>query len=147
MGDMSLSSEFIKQAHESIKNTSMEHMGIRLLEIDGEKAVAEMSFNERLQQLTGLFHAGVLVALADTTATFLCIFHNNNGVMDMFEESFPFTVQLSTNFLRNVGKGKIRAEAKPVHRGKKMLVIETRISDETGRLLVVVNTTHLNLNG
>jgi len=136
------SAALIAQAQERIRGTFIELIGLRLLEITSERAVAEMPFAPRLQQLTGVFHVGALLTLADTTATFACMYLSS-GTLDGSAEQFPFTIQLSTNFLRNTNQGTVRAEATPVHRGRTTMVVETRVSDSTGRLLMVVTTTHL----
>ncbi len=58
-------------------------------------------------------------------------------------ERFPLAVQLSANLLRNTSEGTITAEARPLHRGRTLIVVETEVRDATGRRLVVVTTTHL----
>lgn len=134
---------FLAQARERIRDTFIELLGIRLVEISDERAVAEMTFADHLRQLTGVFHAGTLVSLADTTATFGSLYWTL-GAVGGPHDPFPLTIQLSTNFLRNTGEGIVRAEAAPIHRGRTTLVVETRLTDSQGRLLSVVTTTHLN---
>lgn len=120
-------------------------LGIRLIEVSSERAVAELDFRPELQQLTGLFHAGAILALADTTATYASMrVVAPDG--DLPAERFPLSVQVSANLLRNVSDGTITAEARPIHRGRTMIVVETRVRDEAGRSLAVVTSTHLVLN-
>lgn len=137
---------FIAQAKERIRNTFIDLLGIRLLEVSDEGAVAEMTFVPRLQQLTGVFHAGALIALADTTATFACMYWTQSA-SQRTDNAFPFTMQLSTNLIRNTNTGTVRATAVPVHRGRTTMVVETRLHDAAGRLLIVVTTTHLFVGG
>ena len=132
----------IAQAQERIRGTFIELVGLRLLEVTSERAVAEMPFTPQLQQLTGVFHAGALITLADTTATFASMYWSS-GTLDDSAAQFPFTIQLSTNLIRNTDHGTVRAEAIPVHRGRTTMVVETRVSDAAKRLLMVVTTTHL----
>jgi 1,4-dihydroxy-2-naphthoyl-CoA hydrolase len=133
---------FIAQAQERIRNTFIDLLGIRLLEVSDAHAIAEMTFVPRLQQLTGVFHAGALIALADTTATFACLYWTQ-GVSHGSDDAFPFTIQLSTNCIRNTNTGTVRAEAVPIHRGRTTMVVDTRLHDAANRLLLVVTTTHL----
>jgi uncharacterized protein (TIGR00369 family) len=133
---------FIAQAQERIRNTFIDLLGIRLLEVSDAHATAEMAFVPRLQQLTGVFHAGALIALADTTATFACMYWTQ-GVSHGRDNTFPLTIQLSTNLIRNTNTGIVRAEAVPVHRGRTTMVVDTRLHDAANRLLLVVTTTHL----
>ncbi len=133
---------FITQAQERQRNTFIDLLGIQLLEVSDERAISEMTFAQHLRQVTGVFHAGALIALADTTATYASLYWLNSARANS-KESFPFTIQLSTNFIRNTDRGTVRAEAVPIHHGRTTLVVETRITDTTDRLLAVVTTTHL----
>ena len=142
MEPTSASAALIAQAQERIRGTFIELIGLRIIEVTSERAVAEMPFAPQLQQLTGVLHAGALLTLADTTAT-LASMYWSSGTLDGSAAQFPFTIQLSTNFLRNTNHGTVRAEATPVHRGRTTMVVETRLSDAEGRLLIVVTTTHL----
>jgi 1,4-dihydroxy-2-naphthoyl-CoA hydrolase len=133
---------FIAQARTRIPNTFIHLLGFHLCEVSAKHAVAEMSFRESLQQLTGVFHAGALVSLADTTATFACIYWRGDA-LDASQSSFPLTIQLSSNFIRNTNSGNVTACAVPVHQGRTTIVVETRVTDADDRLLSVVTTTHL----
>jgi uncharacterized protein (TIGR00369 family) len=93
-------------------------------------------------KLTGLFHAGALFALADTTATAGAL-HVISPTGDVAPEQFPLTVQASINLLRNTNQGSVTAESHALHRGRTMIVMETEVRDAEGRLLLVVSTTHL----
>ena len=123
----------------------MRTLGIRVVEATAERAVAELDFRPEVQQLTGLFHAGAILTLADTTATRCSMY-----VVDPSGEPppgrFPLAVQLSANLIRNTGEGTITAEARPIHRGRSMIVMETVLRDTVGRRLAVVTTTHLVLD-
>jgi uncharacterized protein (TIGR00369 family) len=141
-----ISETFIAQAQERIRNTFIDLLGIHLIEVSNERAIAEMTFVPHLQQLTGVFHAGALITLADTTATFACMYWTQ-GASHRADDAFPFTVQLSTNLIRNTNTGTVRAEAMPVHRGRTTMVVETRLHDAGGRLLIVVTTTHMFIAG
>lgn len=119
-------------------------LGIRLREATAERAVAEMAFRPEVQQLTGLFHTGAILSLADSAATW--------GSMRVIDPDgtdttglFPLAVQLSANLLGNVSSGTIIAEARAVHRGRTMIVMHTEVRTSDGRRLATVTTTHLPL--
>lgn len=139
-------SAFVARARTRLSNTFIDLLGIQLREVSDVHAIAEMSFNESLQQLTGVFHAGALVSLADTTATFACLYWIRDP-LDGSQLSFPLTIQLSSNLIRNIGHGTVSARAVPVHRGRTTIVVETRVTDADERLLSVVTTTHLIIGG
>ena len=108
--------------------------GITPVEISSGRAVMKMPFCPNTSQLTGVFAAGSLISLADITATAAC------GKED---GTFPFSVQLSANLLRNTNTGNATAEAQVVHSGRTMKVVETVVSDDSNNVLVRVTTTHL----
>ncbi len=56
---------------------------------------------------------------------------------------FPLSIQISSNLLRNTDRGKAIAEARIVHKGRTMMVVESTVRDDRDRLLAVVNSTHL----
>lgn len=125
----------------------METLGYRLIELDREHAVAEMPFGPQVAQLTGRFHTGALLALADSTASYLCMQQVfPNGTIDD-PARFPLAIQLSANLVRNTGQGSAIAEARLRHRGRTTLVAETTVHDAEGRTLAIVTTTHLTLGG
>jgi uncharacterized protein (TIGR00369 family) len=124
----------------------LEHVGLRIVEVDDRHAVATMDFRPELAQPTGVFHAGALLTLADSTATLACMHAVDPGGADG-EAPFPLAVQISINLIRNTGEGTVTAEAVLRHRGRTMLVAETTVRDEQGRDLAVVVSTHLVLGG
>jgi uncharacterized protein (TIGR00369 family) len=99
-------------------------------------------FRPDLTQLTGVFHGGVIVSLADETAT-ACGMHAvmPDGTWD--PGKFPLTIQLSANLIRNANAGKLIAEAVPLHKGRTSLVMQTTVRDEGGRVVAVVTATQL----
>ncbi len=120
-------------------------LGMRVREATPERAVVEMPFRPALQQLTGVFHAGAILSLADTAATY-----GSMRVVDpdgaVTAGRFPLAVQVSASLVRNVGEGTIVATSRPVHRGRTMIVMETAVHDAGDRLLATVTSTHLVLD-
>jgi 1,4-dihydroxy-2-naphthoyl-CoA hydrolase len=131
--------------NERAKGTNIEARGTHFLEVGPERAVAELAFRPDLAQLTGLFHGGVILSLADETAT-ACSLATimPDGTWD--PAKFPLTIQLSANLIRNTNTGKLIAEAVPLHRGRTSMVIQTTVRDEQGKVMAVVTATLLALN-
>jgi 1,4-dihydroxy-2-naphthoyl-CoA hydrolase len=131
--------------NERAKGTNVEARGTRFIEVSAERAVAELAFRPDLAQLTGLFHGGVILSLADETAT-ACSIANvmPDGTWDPAQ--FPLTIQLSANLIRNTNTGKLIAEAIPLHRGRTSMVMQTTVRDEQGRVMAVVTATLLVLD-
>jgi uncharacterized protein (TIGR00369 family) len=104
--------------------------------------VAQLDFKPELAQLTGLFHAGAIIALADETATAAAMWETNPSG-ELQPELFPLTLQLSVNLIRNTNRGTLTAEAQVVHRGRTTIVVEVKVTDEQARLLAALVATLL----
>lgn len=134
--------EFVKRLTGWARGTMIESHGTRFLSVGSGRATAELSFKPELAQLTGRFHAGAIVALADETATCAAMWEiDKTG--ELRPELFPLTLQLSVNIIRNVGHGTLTAEAKIVHRGRTTLVVEVEVFDDQRRLIAKLTATQL----
>lgn len=119
----------------------MELVGFTILSASKQLVLAELPFSTQLRQVTGLFHAGALLTLADSTATTLANLHAQASPEEFDPARFPLTVQLSANFIRNSETSKLVAESVPVHVGRRTIVVRTDVRDADGRLLATVTNT------
>jgi 1,4-dihydroxy-2-naphthoyl-CoA hydrolase len=104
-------------------------LGIRFLETGLDRVVAELSIRDDLRTAgTGVLHGGVLMALADAVGA-------AGTILNLPAGAGTTTIESKTNFLAAGRSGVVRAEATPLHRGRRTQVWQTRISDEAGRLL------------
>jgi uncharacterized protein (TIGR00369 family) len=118
--------------------TLMGHLGIRIVEVSTERAVAELPVHSGLLTLTGHVHTGAMVSLADTTATCAAV-----AMCKGWEpERFPVAIALSSQIVGNVQQGILRAESVIANPGRTLIAAETRITSDSGRLLAIVNSTH-----
>jgi len=116
--------------------------GTRFVQVSADRAVVELDFKTDLTQMTGLFHAGAIISLADEACTALASVHAmGDGGWD--PAKFPLTIQLSANLVRNVDRGTLTAEALPIHKGRTTMVVESTVRDAKGRLLATVTATQL----
>ena len=105
-----------------------ELLGMRFVEAAKERLVAELTIRDDLKTVGGALHGGTLMALADTvgaTATFL----------NLPPGATTTTLESKTNFFAAGVSGVVRAEATPLHRGRRTQVWQTRVTDASGRLL------------
>lgn len=134
--------EFARKMHEWVGGTMIERHGTRFLSAGEGRAVAQLDFKPELTQLTGLLHAGAILALADETATAAAMWETNpSGTLR--PELFPLTLQLSANLIRNTNRGTLTAEAEIVHRGRTTLVVDVRVVDDQRRLIAKLTATLL----
>lgn len=75
----------------------------------------------------GVLHGGVIMSLADTTGA-TCAVQNLPD-----DASGTTTIESKTNFLRAVRDGYVEAVSRPLHAGRTVVVIETDVTDATGR--------------
>jgi uncharacterized protein (TIGR00369 family) len=128
------------------RGTMIEAHGTRFISAGQGSAVAQLDFKPELAQLTGLFHAGAIIALADETATAAAMWETNPSG-ELKPELFPLTLQLSVNLLRNTNHGTLTAEAKVIHRGRTTIVVDVKVSDAQARLIASMVATLLAPSG
>ena len=126
--------------NERVDGTLMGQLGIRVVEVGPQRAVAELDVHSGVKTRTGHVHAGALLSLADTTATYLAVASIGGSYFDLAR--FPVAIGLSSQLIGNVQDGILRAEATLVHGGRTLVVVETRVTSGQGRLLATVNSTH-----
>jgi uncharacterized protein (TIGR00369 family) len=131
-----------REFNRRIAGTMIAAHGTRFLVVSAERAVLELDFKPELAQMTGLFHAGAIISLADEACTALASAHVM-GEAGWSPAKFPLTIQLSANLVRNTDRGTITAEARPLHKGRSTLVVESTVTDDQGRLLATVTATQL----
>jgi len=118
------------------KGTLAELLGIRFVEPSPGRVVAQLSFRDTLTTVGGSLHGGTLMALADTVGAAATILNLPPGANTT-------TIESKTNFFAAGRSGTVRAETTPLHRGKRTMVWQTRVTDETGRLLSLTIQTQM----
>jgi uncharacterized protein (TIGR00369 family) len=117
------------------------HLGIRILSASPERLEAEMAVRDDLCAPDGLAHGGVLMAFADTLGGMAT-------ALNLREGTSTSTVESKTNFFAPAPAGTtIRGESTPLHRGRRTMTWETRVTRADGRLLAVVTQTQMVLEG
>jgi 1,4-dihydroxy-2-naphthoyl-CoA hydrolase len=111
-------------------------LGLRVVEATPERVVAELTIRDDLRTVGGALHGGTLMALADTVGAV-------GTVINLPPGATTTTLESKTNFFAAGRNGVVRAEATPLHRGKRTQVWQTRITDESGRLLSLTTQTQM----
>lgn len=115
-------------------------LGIRIVEAERERVVAELTIRDEVRTTTGVLHGGTLMALADTVGAV-------GTFLNLPAGASTATIESKTNFFGAGRSGVVRAESVPLHRGKRTMVWQTRVSDESGRLLALTIQTQMVLEG
>jgi 1,4-dihydroxy-2-naphthoyl-CoA hydrolase len=105
-----------------------------------ELARGRMPIADGMLNPFGTVHAGALLWFADVVATVLAVGDTTVGPDG---KGFPLAVTLNAQLLGNRRSGDLTAEARPVRRGKRLIVVRTEVKDEDGALLLDVTTTHM----
>ena len=110
-------------------NTGLvKHLGIRFIETEKDRVIAELEIKPELLTTTGALHGGTLMAFADTIGA-------AGTVVNLGEGQSTATLESKTNFCAAARAGTGRGEATPLHKGKRTHVWQTRVTDATGKLL------------
>ena len=119
--------------------TLMGHLGMQVIEVSKERAVVELPIHRGLMTPSGHIHAGSMVSLADTSATFAAMAALGQAIT---LEEMPVAVSISTQIISNVKDGTLRSESVVAHPGRTLVAVATRITADGGKLLALVNSTH-----
>ena len=129
--------DFIAMMQERTKGLFADLLGVRLLEASSERITASLAVREDLCTVPGVMHGGAIMAFADTLGGFATALNLPNGAMTT-------TIESKTNFLAPVASGStVRGECVALHRGKRTMVWQTRVTGEQGRLVAVVTQTQI----
>jgi uncharacterized protein (TIGR00369 family) len=126
--------------NERMKGTLAEHLGMRVVETSPDRVRAELEIRDPLRTVGGALHGGTLMAFADTVGAVATIVNLPAGATTT-------TLESKTNFFAAGRSGVVRAEATALHKGRRTMVWQTRISDESGRLLSLTIQTQMVLEG
>lgn len=105
-----------------------ETFGVRAMRFAADEVVLALDWSAGLCTAGGVLHGGTLMALADSAGA-ACAFANlPDGA------SGTTTIESKTNFLGAARRGTVTATARLLHAGRSVIVVETEVRDERGRL-------------
>ena len=119
--------------------TLMGFLGMQVIEVSKERAVVELPFHAGITTPSGHVHAGAMVSLADTSATFAAMAVTEREVP---LEEMPVAVSISSQIVGNVQEGILRSESTVAHPGRTLVAVTTRITADGGKLLALVHSSH-----
>lgn len=110
-------------------------LGVTVSAASSDRVIARLRWAPERCTTGGVLHGAVLMGLADVSGG-LCAFLNlPDGA------SGTTTIESKTNMFRAVRSGNATAEAKPLHRGRTTIVVETTVTDDSGRLVAKTTQT------
>ena len=112
-------------------------LGIEFVSATLEKVVAELTVREELCTRPAVLHGGAIMAFADTLGAI-------GTILNLPEGAGTTTIESKTNFVAPAPVGtRVIGEATPVHRGRRTMLWQTRITTPEGRLVALVMQTQL----
>lgn len=114
-----------------------ELLGIEFVAAGPDRIIAELTVRDELCTRPAVLHGGAIMAFADTLG-------GVGTALNLPEDAGTTTIESKTNFIAAAPVGtKLTAEATPLHRGRRTMVWQTRITTAEGRLVALVTQTQL----
>jgi len=120
-------------------NPYLDHFDIDVVDLSPGRAVFRMPVRPEYLQGAGFMQGGLMVALADEA-----IAHAMMTVLTP-EEGLT-TIELKSNFLAGVDKGKLRAEASVFKKGRSLIIGDCLVTDDGGKPVCRASATFLLLS-
>jgi 1,4-dihydroxy-2-naphthoyl-CoA hydrolase len=121
------------------RNTLMEVIDIKCIEIGPDYIVSTMPVDHRTHQPMGLLHGGASAALIESIGSM-----GSTLLLDL-EKEYPVGLEVNANHVGGIKSGSVKAIGKIVHAGKRTHLWQVDIFDEltsklicTGRLTIMV---------
>lgn len=103
-------------------------LGIELVTATPAQVVGRLAWAPELCTSGGVMHGGAIMALADSLGG-ICAFLN------LPQGAATGTIESKTNFFRPVIEGIVEGRSRPLHVGRRVIAVQTDLSDGQGRLV------------
>jgi uncharacterized protein (TIGR00369 family) len=111
------------------------YLGIEVVAASSEEVRTRLAWHVDKCTAGGTMHGGALMSLADSAGG-LCAFLNLPA-----DAKGTATIESKTNFLAAIRSGYANAVSRPLHTGKRTIVVDTEIYDDAGKLAARVTQT------
>jgi uncharacterized protein (TIGR00369 family) len=112
-------------------------IGMRVTEATPDRITAEMVVRDDLCTRPAVLHGGAVMAFADTLGAYATMLNLREGFTTT-------TLESKTNFIAAAPVGtRISGECTPLHRGRRTMVWQTRVTSDGGRLIALITQTQM----
>jgi 1,4-dihydroxy-2-naphthoyl-CoA hydrolase len=112
-------------------------LGIEFTSATADQIVARMTVRDDLCTRPAVLHGGAIMAFADTLGAV-------GTIINLPEGAGTTTIESKTNFVAGAPVGtQIVGETTPIHRGRRTMIWQTRVTNPEGRLIALVTQTQL----
>jgi 1,4-dihydroxy-2-naphthoyl-CoA hydrolase len=112
-------------------------LGIELTELGPDCVRGRLQWAPNRTTIGDVMHGGAIMALADTCGGVCAYLNLPEGAQG------TATIESKTNFLRALTSGAATATARPLHRGRTLIVLETEVTRDDGKLAAKVTQTQV----
>lgn len=112
-------------------------LGLEIVEGSPQRVVGRASWAPERCTAGGVLHGGYVMACADSVGGMLALMNLPNDAVG------TTTIDSKTNLMGAVSSGHILAVATPLHTGRTTVVVQTDVTDESGRLVARTTQTQL----
>ena len=126
----------IKKALDSVPYIDL--LGIELEEVNSGSATLSFQVRKELTQNHGVVHGGAIASLIDTAMAFAII-----SILEKGET--VTTVDLTISYLRPLTSGRVRAIAKVLRAGRRLITVSAEVFRDDGKLASTALSTYSKL--
>jgi len=101
-------------------------LGISLQSASADEAIGSLAWAPELCTAGRVMHGGALISLADTVGA-VCAF------LGLPSDASTATTRSTTHLFAAVRDGSVTATARPLHRGRSLIIVQTELTDTQGR--------------
>jgi 1,4-dihydroxy-2-naphthoyl-CoA hydrolase len=114
-----------------------ELLGIEFVSATADRILARMVVRSEFCTRPAVLHGGAIMAFADTLGA-------AGAILNLPEGAGTTTIESKTNFIAPAPAGsEVIGEASPIHRGRRTMIWQTRITAGNGRLIALTTQTQL----
>jgi uncharacterized protein (TIGR00369 family) len=110
-------------------------LGIEMMSASPHEVRARLAWSEDRCTAGGVLHGGALMGLADNVGGFCAFLNLPEGSVG------TATIESKTNFFAPVRDGYVHAVSRPLHTGRRTVVVDTELYDDAGKLVARVTQT------
>jgi 1,4-dihydroxy-2-naphthoyl-CoA hydrolase len=113
------------------------HIGVEFVSGSRERVVGRMVVKPELCTRPEILHGGAVMAFADTLGA-------AGTILNLAEGAWTTTIESKTNFIAPAPvNSTVTGEAVPLHRGRRTMIWQTKVTTADGKLVALVTQTQL----
>lgn len=118
-------------------SSALETLGVEIVAVNDDEVRLRMPITPKVRQPAGLLHGGMSMFLAETAASFHCVY-----LVDI-HEMIPVGIEINGSHLSSAREGTVEAIGRVLNRGRSLIVHEVDIFHvEENKLLTKARVTN-----